>query len=75
MQSDTDGYFLISTGQSITIFLLIVIMYLIAKLFSKIDVPLVSNYFKKSVKETWEYGGYFDAVWTIYLYLLIGVMM
>lgn len=75
MQTDTDAYFLVSSGQCIVIVLIIVVMYLFAKVMAMIDLPIVSPYFKRSIYETWEYGGYFDALWTVFLYLFIGVLM
>jgi hypothetical protein len=57
------------------IFLIIMMIYVFAKIMAQLDFAFISNYFKKSVNETWEYGGFFDAVWTIYIYLLIGVFM
>ncbi|KAL4477139.1 hypothetical protein ABPG72_008873 [Tetrahymena utriculariae] len=75
MENQTDFYFLNSTGQAFTIHLLIMSLYLIAKIMSMIKVKYVQDYFIKAINNTWEFNGMLDLIWNEYIYSLVGVLL
>ncbi|EAS02479.2 hypothetical protein TTHERM_00629910 (macronuclear) [Tetrahymena thermophila SB210] len=75
MENQTDFYFLNSTGQAFTIHLLIMSLYLIAKIMSMIKIKYVQDYFIKAVNNTWEFNGMLDLIWNEYIYSLVGVLL
>ncbi|KAL4429883.1 hypothetical protein ABPG74_022906 [Tetrahymena malaccensis] len=75
MQQQTDSYFLNSTGQSISVVLIIFGLYVLAKIFSGIEIKHVQAYCKRACYETWEYGGFFDLIWCNYTYIIVGIFL
>ncbi|KAL4461960.1 hypothetical protein ABPG74_000805 [Tetrahymena malaccensis] len=75
MENQTDFYFLNSTGQAFTIHLLIMSLYVIAKIMSMIKIKYVQDYFIKAVSNTWEFNGMLDLIWNEYIYSLVGVLL
>ncbi|EAR83860.2 hypothetical protein TTHERM_00821940 (macronuclear) [Tetrahymena thermophila SB210] len=75
MQQQTDSYFLNSTGQSISVVLIIFCLYIFAKLFSGIEIKFVQAYCRRACYETWEYGGFFDLIWCNYTYIIVGIFL
>lgn len=72
MDKNTDAYFLNNAGQSITIIIGVISVYAITKIMSFIPIKYLQNYLKKSLNNTWEFSAFFDLVWTVYIYILIG---
>ncbi|KAL4429909.1 hypothetical protein ABPG74_022932 [Tetrahymena malaccensis] len=75
MLNGTDNYFISGTGQSFTIIIMVLSLYFLAKIFCFIKIPYLTNYCKRAVTETWEYGGLLDLLWSYYIYVVVGLFM
>ena len=75
MKQTTDCYFLASTGQSVSVFTVVIGLYLFTKMMAKMEFAYISDYFQRAVIRTWEFGGILDGVWLVYLYVLVGVFL
>ncbi|KAL4473406.1 hypothetical protein ABPG72_015649 [Tetrahymena utriculariae] len=75
MLNGTDNYFISGTGQSFTIITIVLALYFLAKAISFIKIPYITNYCKRAVAETWEYGGLLDLLWSYYIYVVLGLFM
>lgn len=68
-------YFIKNVGQSITIWIVIIGIYVAVKIISKINIKYVQKYFQNSLENTWEYSSFFDMLWNTYVYCLIGCFL
>jgi len=42
---------------------------------ANMDFAYISDYFKKAVIRTWEFGGILDGVWLVFIYVIVGVFL
>jgi len=64
-----------NVGQTITIWIIILSVYLSAKLISFLRIPHLSDYLKVALKRTWEWSAFLDLLWNTYIYALIGALL
>ncbi|EAR85946.3 hypothetical protein TTHERM_01178750 (macronuclear) [Tetrahymena thermophila SB210] len=75
MDYGNDAYLLNSSGQSFTIVFGILAIYIFIKLFSFIKIPGFQLYLQKKIESGWEYNAFFDLIWTVYMYVVVGVFL
>ena len=56
-------------------FFVVIGLYLFTKMMANMDFAYISDYFKKAVIRTWEFGGILDGVWLVFIYVIVGVFM
>ncbi|KAL4477137.1 hypothetical protein ABPG72_008871 [Tetrahymena utriculariae] len=75
MEYGNDAYFLNSAGQSYTIVFCILTIYIFIKLLSFVKIPGFQLYLQKKIESGWEYNAFFDLIWTVYMYVVVGVFL
>ncbi|EWS72586.1 hypothetical protein TTHERM_001178749 (macronuclear) [Tetrahymena thermophila SB210] len=75
MDYGNDAYLLNSSGQSYTIVFGILAIYIFIKLLSFIKIPGFQLYLQKKIESGWEYNAFFDLIWTVYMYVVVGVFL
>ena len=75
MENEVDLYFIKNVGQSFTIVLIGLGFPILYKILSYVKVWKIGEYFKNRIKQEWEYNGYFDLLWTVYIYAAAGVFL
>ncbi|KAL4461967.1 hypothetical protein ABPG74_000812 [Tetrahymena malaccensis] len=75
MDYGNDAYLLNSSGQSYTIVFGILTIYIFIKLLSFIKIPGFQLYLQKKIESGWEYNAFFDLIWTVYMYIVVGVFL
>ncbi|EWS72584.1 hypothetical protein TTHERM_000629740 (macronuclear) [Tetrahymena thermophila SB210] len=75
MDYGNDAYLLNSSGQSYTIVFGILAIYIFIKLLSFIKIPGFQLYLQKKIESGWEYNAFFDLIWSVYMYIVVGVFL
>ncbi|EAS05248.2 hypothetical protein TTHERM_01364620 (macronuclear) [Tetrahymena thermophila SB210] len=75
IENQSDGYFLHGAGQSFTIITIIMSIYFGLKILQLVPIKAFQQYINQKVKGGWEYSGFLDLIWTVYLYVLVSSLL